>query len=353
MRVPAGSRTREEVIVENDYDGERMKVGIIGAGFIGAIHLDAYAKMPEVEVVGVADARPETATAGAAIVGAHAYPSYEELVAAEDVDIVDVCLPTAYHRELALKAARQGKHVILEKPIARTLEDAGTIVEAFSTSSSTHQRLFVGHVVRFFPEYARIKAMVDAGDLGTVGVVRTSRRSPFLTGWNDWYADLRISGGMLLDMLIHDFDFLRWALGEVERLYARGVLGREYNRLDYALVTLRFAGGAIAHVEGQWGYPGPFNYSIEVAGSRALVAADSTEPGSVQLFGGTTGSGESPDILTGKSPFQSELEHFVRCITTGEESLVEPDDAYEALRIGLAATESVVSGRPVRLGRGV
>ena len=294
-----------------------MKVGVVGAGFIGAIHLDAYAKMPEVEVVGVADARPETVTAGAAIVGAHAYPSYEELVAAEDVDIVDVCLPTAYHRQLALKAAREGKHVILEKPIARTLEDAEAIIEAFSTSSSTHQRLFVGHVVRFFPEYQRIKAMVDAGDLGTLGVVRTSRRSPFLTGWNDWYADLRISGGMLLDLLIHDFDFLRWALGEVERVYARGMMGREYNRLDYALVTLRFASGAIAHVEGQWGYPGEFNYSIEVAGSRALVTADSTEPGSVQLLGGTTDPGESPDFLTGKSPYQRELEHFIHCIATG------------------------------------
>src|SRR5215207_5470526 len=323
-----------------------MKVGVVGAGFIGAIHLDAYAKMPEVEVVGVADARPETATASAAIVGAHAYPSYEELIAGEEVDVVDVCLPTAYHRQLALRAARQGKHVILEKPISRTLEDAEAIIEAFSTSSSTHQRLFVGHVVRYFPEYQRIKAMVEAGDLGTVGVARTSRRSPFLTGWNDWYADWRLSGGVLLDLVIHDFDFLRWALGEVERVYARGVLGREYNRLDYALVTLRFEGGAIAHVEGQWGYPGPFNYSIEVAGSSALVTVDSTESAPVRLLGGATDPGESPDVIVGKSPFQTELEHFIRCAATGEEPVVNGQDAYEALRIGHAAIESVKTGRP-------
>jgi UDP-N-acetylglucosamine 3-dehydrogenase len=127
-------------------------------------------------------------------------------------------------------------------------------------------------------------------------------------------------------------------------------MGREYNRLDYALVTLRFASGAIAHVEGQWGYPGPFNYSIEVAGSRALVATDSMEPPPVQLLGGTVGSGESPDVVTGKSPFQAELEHFVSCIATDEEPLVDAHDAYEALKIGLAATESVVSGRVVTLG---
>ena len=324
-----------------------MRVGVIGAGFIGAIHLRAYANMPEVEVVGVADARPETAAAGAALVGARAYSSYEDLVVAEDVEVVDVCLPTAYHRELALRAARAGKHVVLEKPIARTLEDAGAILEAFS---GTENRLFVGHVVRFFPEYVRIKAMMDAGNLGTVGVARTSRRSPFLMGWNDWYADWRMSGGVLLDLVIHDFDFLRWTLGEVERVYARGVLGREYNRLDYALVTLRFAGGAIAHVEGQWGYPGPFNYSIEVAGSRALVTADSTESPSVQLLGGAASPGESPDFLTGKSPFQTELEHFIECIRTGAAPIVEPRDAYEALRIGLAATHSVLTGEPVPLG---
>src|SRR5918994_5817728 len=275
-----------------------MQVGLVGAGFMGGVHLNAYAGIPEVEVVGVADARIESAVAGAKTVGARPYASYEELVAEEDVEVVDICLPTALHRDLALRAAVEGRHVILEKPIARTMEDAQKILEAFSGDDP---RLFVGHVVRFFPEYVGIKEKIEAGGLGTVGVVRTSRRSPFLLGWNDWYADWRVSGGVLLDLVIHDFDYLRWTLGEVERVYARGVMGREYNRLDYALVTLRFAGGAIAHVEGQWGYPGEFNYSIEVAGSRAMVTADSNEPGSVQLLGGTTDPGESPDFLTGKS----------------------------------------------------
>src|ERR671920_866926 len=322
-----------------------MRVGLVGAGFMGGVHLNAYAAIPEVEVVGVADARTEAAVAGAKMVGARPYASFEELVAAEEVELVDVCLPTAFHRDLALKAAREGKHVILEKPIARTMEDAREILEAFSGDGP---RLFVGHVVRFFPEYVGIKEKIDAGELGTIGVVRTSRRSPLLMGWNDWYADWRLSGGVLVDLVIHDFDFLRWALGEVERVYARGMLGREYNRLDYALVTLRFAGGAIAHVEGHWGYPGPFNYSIEVAGSDALLALDSTEPASLQLVGGDPE--EIPDLASGESPYAKELEHFIHCIATGEEPLVRAQDACEALRIGLAATESVLTGEPVTLG---
>jgi len=312
---------------------------------MGGVHLDAYACIPDVEVVGVADARAEAAVAGAEMVGARPYASYKELVAAEDVEVVDVCLPTAFHRDLAVKAAGEGRHVILEKPIARTVEDAQQILEAFSGDGP---RLFVGHVVRFFPEYVGIKQKIDAGDLGRVGVVRTSRRSPFLLGWNVWYADWCVSGGVLLDLVIHDFDYLRWTLGEVERVYARGMLGREYNRLDYVLATLRFESGAIAHVEGHWGYPGPFNYSIEVAGSDALLTVDSTEPASLQLISAAPEA--VPDLASGKSPYEKELEHFIHCIATGEEPIVEAHDACEALRIGLAATESVLTGEPVTLG---
>lgn len=314
---------------------------------MGGVHLNAYANIPDAEVVGVADARFESAEAGAELVGARPYASYDDLVAAEDVEVVDVCLPTAFHKDLAVRAAGEGRHVILEKPIARTIEDAREILDAFSDEGP---RLFVGHVVRFFPEYVGIKEKIDAGELGTVGVVRTSRRSPFLLGWNDWYADWRASGGVLLDLVIHDFDFLRWTLGEVERIYARGLLGREYNRLDYALVTLRFQSGAIAHVEGHWGYPGPFNYSIEVAGSRALLTADSTEPATLQMIRGPDAPGEVPDIAAGRSPYEAELAHFIRCIATGEASIVDGSDAYEALRICHAATESVLSGEPVTLG---
>ncbi|CAA9398210.1 GH109 [uncultured Rubrobacteraceae bacterium] len=324
-----------------------MRIGLVGAGFMGGVHLNAYANIPGAEVVGVADARMGRSVASAQSVGARPYASYEELVAAEDVEVVDICLPTSFHKDLALRAASEGRHVILEKPIARTLEDASEVLDAFSGDGP---RLFVGHVVRFFPEYVGIKGKIDAGDLGTVGVVRTSRRSPFLRGWNDWYADWRSSGGVLLDLVIHDFDFLRWTLGEVERVYARGVLGREYNRLDYALTTLRFEGGAIAHVEGHWGYPGPFNYSIEVAGSRALLTADSTEPATLGFIGGIPEQDGVPDLTSGTSPYETELRHFVRCIETGDEPVVEPRDAYEALRISLAATESVLTGELVKLG---
>jgi predicted dehydrogenase len=128
------------------------------------------------------------------------------------------------------------------------------------------------------------------------------------------------------------------------------MLGREYNRLDYVLVTLRFECGAIAHVEGHWGYPGTFNYSIEVAGSSALLTVDSTEPAPLELIAEASAQGEVPDLASGKNPYEKELEHFVHCMTTGEEPIVQAQDACGALRISLAATESVLTGKPVTLG---
>ena len=122
-----------------------------------------------------------------------------------------------------------------------------------------------------------------------------------------------MSGGVLVDLVIHDFDFLRWTLGEVERVFARGVLGHEFNRLDYALATLRFAGGAIAHIEGHWGYPGPFNYSIELAGSRAHRRGRQHGAGTGRP--GRWGRRAEPRMSrSARDPYQAELEHFVRCV---------------------------------------
>jgi UDP-N-acetylglucosamine 3-dehydrogenase len=325
-----------------------LKIGLIGAGFMGNVHLKAYARIPNVEVVGVVDVRPAAAKAGAELVGARPFSSYEDLV--EEVDLIDICLPTPYHRDFAVRAARDGKHVVLEKPMARSLEEAAEMLEAFESSEG---ELFVAHVVRFFPEYVRLKRMVEEDAFGTIGVVRTSRKVPFLPAWNDWYADWRASGGLIVDMLIHDFDFLRWAFGEVERVYAKSIFGREFNRIDYALITLGFLNGTIAHVEGHWGYPAAFCYTTEIAGTRALATVESAKVALldvlVQEGAVSAEDGKSPDSLVQRSPFQAELEHFIHCAKAGEKPVVSAQDAYEALRISLAAMKSAITEEPAKL----
>ncbi len=190
---------------------------------------------------------------------------------AEHIDIVDVCVPTFLHKSYVMKAADAGKHVICEKPLARSLEDAR---EMLDYCREKDVRLFVGHVLRFFPEYREAKALVDQGAIGDVAVVRTTRGGGFPMAWNNWYADFQNSGGLVLDMIIHDFDFLRWCFGEVERVYAKSLFGRGHYGMDYALVTLRFASGVIAHVEGTWAHES-FSMKFELAGKSGIIDYDS------------------------------------------------------------------------------
>ena len=147
------------------------------------------------------------------------YPDYAALL--NDVDVIDICTPTHLHHEMVLQAAAAGKHIICEKPLARTVTQAQEMIRVCRNAGV---RLFVAHVVRFFPEYALAKAQVQAGKVGKPAVVRLSRGSyrPKKPSGN-WFLDIEKSGGMMLDLMIHDFDYARWISGEVESVFAKNV----------------------------------------------------------------------------------------------------------------------------------
>ncbi|MGG4034940.1 Gfo/Idh/MocA family oxidoreductase [Paenibacillus cisolokensis] len=321
---------------------------LIGAGTMGSTHAAAYGAMPDVRVAGIVDIRRDQAEAVAGPLGARVFASYEEAAAAlERIDVVDVCVPTFLHETYCLKAAADKKDIICEKPLAGSRESALAIMEACRQHGV---RLYVGHVLRFFPEYERAKALVEAGAIGEAGVVRTSRVGPFPNAWNDWYADLSKSGGTLLDLIIHDFDFLRWCFGEVERVYAKGLRGRELSRMDYSLVTLRFRSGVIAHVEGSWAHEA-FTMRFEIAGRSGIIDYDSgkDKPLVVHTRGGRQGAqGVSvPESPLHRNPYYRELRHFIDCMETGREPLVTAEDALAAVDIALMAAESLRTGQPV------
>lgn len=197
--------------------------------------------------------------------------------------------------------------------------------------------------------------MVLAGKVGRPGVIRTTRGGIFPTAWEDWYAKTEMSGTLIVDMIIHDFDWLRWTFGEVERVYAKSLVGRTNQRLDYALVTLRFVSGAIAHVEGTWSHSG-FRYGFEVAGDGGLYEFDSDRIKPVVVSrraaqAGVTGVAV-PESPLRESPYTSEIRHFAACIERGVDPLVTAYDAYKALEISLAALESARTGRPVTIAKG-
>jgi len=165
-----------------------------------------------------------------------------------EVDAIDVCLPTYLHKEAVELAAHHGKHVFCEKPIALTVDDANAMI---STCNSNGVKLGIAHVVRYFPEYEMAHDMIASAGWGQIGVVRFSRTGPFPKGWNNWYADFQLSKGVFVDLSIHDFDFLNWCFGPVERVQARKVSTER--PMEYGLAVVRMKSGVIAHVRGQLG----------------------------------------------------------------------------------------------------
>lgn len=327
-----------------------MNVLVLGAGTMGSVHAQAYAGMPHVHLLGIVDSDLERAVDLATNLNTRAFDSFGAVLAHEHVDVVDICLPTSLHKTYILQAAEAKVHVISEKPITLSVEDARECIDACEAAGV---RFFVGQVVRFFPEYRQIQELVQAGELGEIGTVRALRGGAYPHGWNNWYSDSAQSGSLIVDLMIHDFDFLRWCFGEVERVYTKTLTDRAIPGIDHALVSLRFRNGVIAHVEGTWAEPSGFSTELEICGSQGMVHHKSGESVAVQLQQRATTS-ESTGVAVPASPLQQspyyrELEHFLACIRDNTEALVIPEDALKALEISLAALASARLGDAVTL----
>jgi len=340
------------------------RVGIVGAGVIGTWHAARWRQLP-VELAGFYDVVAGATAKAVEEFGGRAYESLDTMLAA--VDVVDVCTPTSCHQAPVLAAAAAGKDVVCEKPLARHLSDAEEMIAA---CQSANVRLFVAQVVRFFREFSQAKAILDSGRLGHPGLIRTVRGGspPFIPpsggdegGERSWFADFEQSGGVIMDLSIHDIDFARWCFGDVERVFARGLTDADAQLHSHALIVLRFRNGAIGHVEGSWADPpGRFRTLFEIAGDQGLIEFDGLAPAplTVTLKANarrmnneqaiSVPGAESPLHPT-DDPYYRELEHFLNCLENGDEFLVSPQDGLEAVRISLAAIESIRTGLPIYL----
>ncbi len=327
-----------------------MRIGIIGVGAMGGTHAAAWAETTA-EVVGFADTNWERAQAVAAKHGVGAYPDLASLL--PDVDAVDICAPTHLHHDMALQAARAGKHIICEKPLARSLAKGQEVIRVCREAGV---KLLVGHVVRFFPEYARAKAAVDAGDIGQVAVVRLKRNvfRPRMTLGN-WFLDFEKSGGMILDLMIHDFDYARWVAGEVRTVYCKNIGDDADLPGNHALAILTHASGALTHVEGSWAYPPPtFRTQFEIAGSDGLLLHDSATSSPISVFAHKQGGDQAGDVPLpasplAESPYTTEIKAFYAHLRHDAPVPVTAEDGLAALQIALAAIESTRTGQPVHL----
>lgn len=323
------------------------RVGIIGAGGMGGFHLSRWKLLP-VEVIGYYDQRAEQAAARVEQFGGRAFATIDELL--QEVDLVDICTPSTAHAGPVVAAAQAGKDIVCEKPIARHLREAEEMIAACEAASV---RLFVAQVVRFFPEFVHAKQVLDSGALGTPGVVRTIRSSSF--PGHGWYGNFAESGGVILDLAIHDIDYLQWICGPITRVFGRGLSFQNIQGTDHALITLRFASGAIGHVEASWAYPtGNFRTFLEIAGTEGVLHHNSEDvaPLRIRLHEQARADHEAVPVpgsivAIADDPYYRELKHFVECLESGADFLVAPRDARSALKVALATIESVRTGRPI------
>ena len=329
---------------------------MIGCGSIAQeSHLPAIKRIPSLRLVGVADIDESKAQAAGRKFGApHTYSDYEQLLENEDIDAVDISPQTKYHAEIAIAAAQSGRHVLCEKPIALSLEEADGMIQACARN---HVKLMIAHSRRFIPRYRIVRQIIQEGDIGeVVWATQISRRHLVEPG--SWYFDPEMTYGPIAEVGIHDADLLRWMF-EDDVVEVQGVARArdpDAQIFDQVFAALRFKKGAVASFE--VGYVLPKSYTqyttLEVLGSAGLVLASDTKM-NVVIQGrdeGVTYPLAYSDLLGVNAAYENEILTFADSIINDSDPPVTGADARAALEIILAILESIKKRRPVRLSAG-
>jgi UDP-N-acetylglucosamine 3-dehydrogenase len=326
-----------------------MRFGMIGAGGMARLHAAVLSSIKGMTVVAFADPQlPPAAIEMAHKIGADTLASAEELLARQDIDAVVIAVPTDLHGDMAIAAARAGKHIFCEKPLARTIAQAEALI---AETEKAGVKLAVGHVVRYFSEYAAARDMVLRGELGTPGMVRATRGGSFPFGTDSWFASFERSGGVVIDVMIHEFDWLLWTFGPVERIFARGLSYANMPGKDMAMAVLRFRSGVIGYAEGIWAHPSGFRTSLEISGNGGLLRTDNQSTSTLQydLFPAPDGTRRTlpPGASLEDNPYLVQMREVVRWFEGGPAPRSSAPEALDALRLGLTALDSIRTGQPV------
>ncbi|WP_167348492.1 Gfo/Idh/MocA family protein [Paenibacillus etheri] len=325
-----------------------IRTAVIGCGSMGTVHADRYKSMPEAELVAVCDIVDKAAEVLGNLVGVSYFISVHEMLEQVKPEVVSIAVPTYLHVPLVRIAADHGAHVICEKPLALTSQEAE---EAIRYCSERGVSLFVGHVVRFFPSYRQLAEGIKQLGSDQGGIYHAKRAGSHPGNVQEWFRDPLLSGGVIMDLMIHDIDYIRGAFGEAREVYA---FQHQSEDINYASATFRFKNGTIAQLEAFWGYPGSFHSSFEYADAEGIISGGTGDGESLHIrksitTGSTSGFVETPSGVLLKDPYFLELEHFLSCLISGEEPIVTAQDALEAVRWAEAAQQSAMTHQPVKL----
>lgn len=309
-----------------------LKVGLIGVGGISGSHIPAWDAMEDTALVALCDIRKERMDP---YPDKRHYLDFEEMLEKEDLDILDICLPTFLHVDTAVKAMERGIHVICEKPISLKEED---VERAYRTAQANHVCFMVAQVLRFWPEYMLIKELYDSGKYGKLLSGYMGRLNGYPKwSWDNWMLDEKRSGLVPFDLHIHDLDFCIYAFGTPESVHKNRV---RLPKQDYISAVYQYPGFFLTTECSWYSAPYPFTASFRFLFEEALVAWEGGKCLIYQNNGtildlSTAAQNDTGDIdLPQTNAYAEEIRYFKDCVKEGRfPDRVKPEELKQVLRI--------------------
>ncbi len=340
-----------------------VKLGVIGTGFVADIHVHSIKRhVPEIEILAVASPTPGKAASFARERRIpNAFVDYHEILRMPEIEMVLLALPNDLHCQATLDAAACGKHVVCEKPLCRTLEQADNMIEACRKAGVY---LFYAEELLFAPKYVRARQLAEEGALGEPFLVKQweEHDGPHMP----WFWDVnRSGGGVMLDMGCHSIEFARCVFGKPKVRSVHATLGTYVHAdktqgEDHSIVIVEYEGGKVGVAENSWAKPGGVDDRAEIYGSKGNTRADLLR-GNALLTYSEIGYGYAVEKATSTRGwtftmfeeawnygFPQEMRHFARCVRGLESPIETGEDGREVLKIILAAYQSAGEGRVIR-----
>lgn len=331
---------------------KKLNVGIIGAGRIGQVHAKSITyHIPQAKIVAISDIYYEGAKKVAESLGIpNAYEDYHEILNNPEIDAVLICSSTDTHADIAVEAAEAGKHIFCEKPVDLTVAKIKKVIAAVEKAGV---KLQIGFNRRYDHNFAEIKRLANDGKLGKLQTIKITSRDPEPPSIDY----VKVSGGIFLDMTVHDFDMARFIGGEVEEVYANAAVTvdeaiGEAGDVDTALIALKFKNGAIGVIDNCRKACYGYDQRLEVFGTAGQASAANDTPTNVSYINEKGNMTDKPLYFFLERYMQSftdEMTEFINAVQNDEQTKTTVNDGLEALRLGLAAKLSVKEHRPVKL----
>jgi UDP-N-acetylglucosamine 3-dehydrogenase len=318
----------QKIMVHSAKDGadDLLRVGVVGIGVMGSNHARVFADMPGVRLAGVVDPDRKQREFVSGALGCAAYPDIEGLLA-DGVDALTIAAPTHLHRDLAIASIERGVHVMVEKPIAPSVEEGNAIIAAARRAGVT---LMVGHVERFNPAVEAIKDAIRHEDILSIAITRVGPFPPRMS-----------NVGVVIDLAVHDIDLIRWftdsEITEVQPQLSSAIAERE----DIALLQFRTASGVLAHINTNWITPFKAR-NVTVATRNKYVMGDLLTRQVTECFGfQPDGSYSMRHLSVGHAePLRSELQAFISAVHTGKKPAVTGEEGVAGLEIAIRCLQN-------------